>query len=74
MENNLLKCKQCGKCCRELGKHYKDTTFTTDGVTITIKNGKCIHLTKDNKCGIQDIKPRWCKNYFCDKCKNETFK
>jgi len=41
--------------------HDHDSHF----MAIPYKNGKCIHLMDDDKCGIYDRRPRNCREFNC---------
>jgi len=58
------KCRQCGRCCREWPLEngiYK----TSDGIVLVITNRRCVFLTENNKCSLEDHKPDICRRYFC---------
>lgn len=46
-------CKQCGQCCRNIGKTGLLKEFENE-------KGECIHLTEDNRCDIYENRPDIC--------------
>lgn len=46
-----FECSKCGACCRGAAVAL--------GLVPT-KDGQCIHLTKDNQCGIYETRPTIC--------------
>ena len=45
-------CSQCGACCREAANL---------GLMPDRGDGACVHLQKDNSCGIYESRPEFCK-------------
>lgn len=59
------RCKQCGNCCKNINRD-NGTYITKEGYLLVIVNGRCMFLTEDNKCAIEENKPSVCKEYFCE--------
>lgn len=69
-------CKQCGECCRTNDQWLDNTDEMAEFAAArgwkVRQRGKliqaeaidvCPHLTKDNKCGIYENRPRYCAGY-----------
>ena len=68
MQNNLIKCRQCAKCCKALGalELVNEEDIKRFGKEVLgYKDGKCEYL-KNNKCSIHETKPQICKYWYCD--------
>jgi len=69
----MFPCKQCGCCCRHIGKTY-------EGKDMALSNGICKYLDQvTNLCTIYEKRPIFCnvdafyERYFFDKISREIF-
>jgi hypothetical protein len=71
-----MDCKQCGKCCGivpiteeekdTIIKYCKKNNVQPRNTILELSSITCKFLDNDNKCMIYDVRPRICRNFYCN--------
>lgn len=74
MDGSVCRSKGCSHCCTDTameltggdmarleGAGHRD--FSTSDGKLTNRDGRCIFLKTDGRCGVYDIRPEGCRSY-----------